>query len=207
MTEPELPYYKAPPGLRERVQSAVRRTPRRHPVYQRPVIWMTGLAAAVLLFASGALFFAPRDRAPGDEVASVLDGHLRSLVPGHLADVASTDQHTVKPWFAGKLDFSPPVVDGAADGFPLVGGRVDVIDGRNVAALVYSRRNHIINLFSRPLGAGEHVAEAAMERRGYNLLTWTDGSMRFWAVSDLNRPELDQLHHLVVARIAASSPP
>jgi anti-sigma factor RsiW len=203
----ELPYYKAPAGLRERVRSAARRAPRRPPVQLRPMIWLTGLAAALLLIASGALFFAPRDRAPGDEVASVLDGHLRSLVPGHLADVASTDQHTVKPWFAGKLDFSPPVVDAAGDGFPLVGGRVDVIDGRDVAALVYSRRNHIINLFVRPISAGEHVADGATERRGYHLLSWTDGSMRFWAVSDLNESELAQLQQLLVARTAAARSP
>ena len=199
MSQPRLPYYAAPSGLRDRVQAAVRRPPARRSVPWRPAAWTTGIAAALVLLASGAWLLGAQRRAADAELTSVLDGHLRSLAPGHLADVASTDQHTVKPWFAGKLDFSPPVVDPAADGFPLVGARVDVVDGRNVAALVYSRRSHIINVFVRPLGADERATSGNGERRGYNFVRWAVGGMRFWAVSDLNVQEFAQLQKLLVA--------
>jgi anti-sigma factor RsiW len=199
MSQPRLPYYAAPSGLRDRVQAAVRRPPARPSAPWRPAAWTTGVAAALVLLASGAWLLGAQRRAADAELTSVLDGHLRSLAPGHLADVASTDQHTVKPWFAGKLDFSPPVADPAADGFPLVGARVDVLDGRNVAALVYSRRSHIINVFVRPLGADERATSRNGERRGYNLVRWAGGGMRFWAVSDLNVQELAQLRNLLVA--------
>jgi anti-sigma factor RsiW len=202
MSEARLPYYTAPDGLRERVQAAVRRPRARRPAPWRPAALMTGLAAALVLLVAGAWRLGGQRRAADVELAAVLDGHLRSLGPGHLADVASTDQHTVKPWFAGKLDFSPPVVDPAAEGFPLVGGRVDVLDGRNVAALIYSRRSHVINVFVRPLGPGESGAGRDGERRGYNVVSWSDGGMRFWAVSDLNVRELEQLRSLLAARTA-----
>ena len=162
----------------------------------------TGVAAGIVLLVSGAWLLGAQRRAAGAELTSVLDGHLRSLAPGRLADVASTDQHTVKPWFAGKLDFSPPVVNPAADGFPLVGARVDVVDGRNVAALVYSRRNHIINVFVRPLGADERATSRDEVRRGYSLMSWTGDGLRFWAASDLNVRELSQLRDLLAASTA-----
>ena len=194
MTQPPLPYYAAPAGLRDRVRSSLRRERR------RPVIWriagVTGIAAALLLV-TGTWFLGARDRTLEAEYGAVLDGHLRSLAPGHLTDVASTDKHTVKPWFAGKLDFSPPVIDPAAEGFPLVGGRVDVLQGAPVAAMVYSHRSHLINLFVRP---GENDASAAPKeavRRGINIVSWSTGGMRFWAVSDLNLPELEQFRVLV----------
>jgi anti-sigma factor RsiW len=159
---------------------------------------MMAVAAALMLAVGAGAWRLGNDRgAASAEVAMVLDGHLRSLAPGHLADVASTDQHTVKPWFAGRLDFSPPVVDAAADGFPLVGGRVDVLAGRNVAALVYSRRNHLINVFIRPLAAGEAGVAASREIRGYHILSWPSGGMQLWAVSDLNARELEQLRGLL----------
>jgi len=190
MSQPELPRYAAPPGLRERVQAAMRREPARARPSWRPSAWQTGVAAAaVVLMAAAGWFFIQRGVANG-ELAAIFDAHLRSLAPGHLADVASTDQHTVKPWFAGKLTFSPPVVDAAADGFPLVGGRVDVVDGREVAALVYSRRSHIINLFVRPLGGGERAVRPGAALRGYNVVRWSRDGMLFQAVSDLNPQEL-----------------
>jgi anti-sigma factor RsiW len=201
MNEQQLPYYTAPAGLRDRVLSAVRSAPARRATRWRPAVWMTGIAAGLVLMVSGAWFFGAQRRAAESEMTAVLDGHLRSLAPGRLADVASTDQHTVKPWFAGKLDFSPPVVDAATEGFPLVGARVDVVDARNVAALVYSRRSHVINVFVRPLGAGERATGRDEERRGYNVVSWTAAGMRFWAVSDLNVQELAQLRNLLVARI------
>lgn len=193
MTEVQLPYFPAPTGLRERVRSAVRRDRRRRS-------WRIGVTAgltASLVLLAGAWGIRAAGGGADPGFAAALDGHLRSLAPGHLTDVASTDRHTVKPWFAGRLDFSPPVVDPAAAGFPLLGGRVDVLDGTPVAALVYSRRSHLINVFVRPAAAQETTTPRATVLRGINILTWSDGAMRFWAVSDLNLAELEQLRGLV----------
>jgi anti-sigma factor RsiW len=125
--------------------------------------------------------------------------HVRSqMLPSHRFDVASSDQHTVKPWFEGKLDFSPPARDFAAQGFPLIGGRLDYIHNRPVAALVYQRRKHTINinLFIWPSTTGTERAPTTATRQGYHLLQWTQSGMIFWAVSDLNAPELDEFARL-----------
>jgi len=120
--------------------------------------------------------------------ANVLSAHLRSLAGTHLLDVPSSDHHTVKPWFNGKLDFSPAVKD--VDGFPLLGGRLEYLDGHPAAALVYGRRQHIINLFTWPSSAP--TADASETRNGYNLQSWSGNGMVFWVVSDLNQAELRQ---------------
>ncbi len=206
MTERRLPYYVAPTRLRDRVQAASRRPRAPRTASWRPAAWMTGLAAAFVLFTSGAWLLSAQRRAVDAELAAVLDGHLRSLAPGHLADIASTDQHTVKPWFAGKLDFSPPVEDHAAAGFPLKGARVDIVGAQTVAALVYSRRSHIINVFVRPLVADERKTRRDGERRGYNVVSWVGGGMKFWAVSDLNVQELRELRNLLAARTVGPVP-
>jgi anti-sigma factor RsiW len=113
---------------------------------------------------------------------------VRSLMADHLTDVPSSDRHTVKPWFQGKLDYGVPVADFAAQGFPLVGGRLDVLDGKPAAALVYRRAKHVINLFVWPGGhADEHVSQ-----RGYGAYFWSKGDMQYCAISDLNDPELRQ---------------
>jgi anti-sigma factor RsiW len=125
----------------------------------------------------------------------VVAGHVRALMGAHLFDVRSTDQHTVKPWFLGKLDFSPPVDDLAPDGFPLVGGRLDYLSGRSVAALVYQRRQHTINVFIWPVTDSNEAATDARTLRGFHVRHWTRGGMTFWAVSDLNDTELDQFVH------------
>ena len=117
----------------------------------------------------------------------LLASHIRSLQVDHLTDVATSDQHTVKPWFNGKIDFAPPVVDLASSGFPLVGGRVDYIGGRTVAALVYRRRGHIINVFIWPAPPGE---AATSERDGYNFASWSKDGLAFWAVTDASADDI-----------------
>jgi anti-sigma factor RsiW len=142
----------------------------------------------------------------------VIDAHLRSLQPGHLTDVISTDQHTVKPWFDGKLDFAPPVRDFADQGFPLQGGRLDVVNNRTVAALVYGRRKHFVNVFIWPVSAAANgndkslANEASNEkdatpesgsRQGYQWIEWRKNGMDFYAVSDTAPADLQELQRLL----------
>jgi anti-sigma factor RsiW len=188
-------YHRAPPELRERLRFALRKqaneTARPRARWQRR--WNTGvaIAAAVVLSVSAALYIAlptPQDRLVDDVVSS----HVRSLMANHLSDVASSDQHTVKPWFNGKLDYSPPVNDLTVQGFPLIGGRLDYVNDHPAAALVYRHRLHVINLFVWPRENGHKQKLRALSRQGYNLLHWVEGGMEFWAVSDLNEAELKQ---------------
>jgi anti-sigma factor RsiW len=120
----------------------------------------------------------------------LVDAHVRSLLPNHLLDVVSTDRHTVKPWFAGKTDIAPPVVDLTDKGFPLIGGRLDYVDGHSAAVLVYGRRLHTINVFVWRTGAGE-PRDGSFEVRGHSLLHWTKAGLSYWAVSDAAEPELE----------------
>lgn len=180
--------------------------------------WMvagTALAALALVIFSGS----PRISWPignralsgasatGDVLArEVLNSHLRSLMPGHLMDVVSTDQHTVKPWFDGRVDFAPPVNDFAADGFRLIGGRLDYLDGRSVAALVYQRRKHIVNVFVWPTADSSDSAVKSVEHDGYNLLHWRRGGMNYWMASDLNAQEMYTFAGLLRAPSTAPAP-
>jgi anti-sigma factor RsiW len=128
-----------------------------------------------------------------DLADAVVTEHIRSLQAEHLLDVISTDQHTVKPWFNGKLDFAPPIVDLAANGFPLSGGRLDYLAGHTVAALVYHHKQHPINLFIWPNSSGRSSAPpTCVERAGYHLCNWSNQAMNYWAISDLNAAELSQ---------------
>jgi len=160
-----------------------------------------GLAAAfALMLLAG--HFTPG--AGGPEIdAELTASHVRSLMAGHLTDVTSTDQHTVKPWFQGKLNYSPPVQDFAAEGFPLAGGRLDYLAGRPVAALVYHRQQHVINVFVWP--ATEAEPQQLMAHQGYNVLGWRDGGMQFFAVSDVNPRDIEALRTLW--RRASNAPP
>jgi anti-sigma factor RsiW len=120
----------------------------------------------------------------------IVSSNIRSLMANHMLDVVSTDQHTVKPWFNGKLDFSPPVKDLAAQEFPLIGGRLDYIGGRSVAALIFHRNKHVINLFIWPTTEKDSKPTASASIQGYNVIHWSKAEMTFWAVSDLNEKEL-----------------
>ncbi|HMA20703.1 MAG TPA: hypothetical protein VKO87_07855, partial [Gemmatimonadaceae bacterium] len=120
----------------------------------------------------------------------LIDAHVRSMLPGHLLDVTSTDRHTVKPWFAGKTDIAPQVYDLSQRGFPLLGGRLDYVDGHSVAALAYGRRLHTINVFVWRHADGE-PAPGSFTARGYSLVHWTSNGLSYWAVSDAALSEVE----------------
>jgi anti-sigma factor RsiW len=198
----EVPYRPMPDAVRERVFAALDmprpkpvRRPARYPVSSRFHRWRRsavgfGFGAAC----AAAVAFVVLSPAEQDLTEQVITSHVRALQPGHLEDVLSTDEHTVKPWFDGRIDFAPPVKDLASAGFPLRGGRLDYIRERPVAALVYQRDKHIIDLFAWP-AAGEAKPEAEFtEHNGYNVLHWVENNIDLWAVSDV-APE--QLHKFV----------
>jgi len=152
------------------------------------------LTVALLMLA---MFLTQSHRQEERVTAELIDAHVRSLQPGHLTDVQSTDQHTVKPWFDGKLDFVPPVVDYSDRGFPLLGGRLDVLEGHDVAALVYSRRKHLINLFVWPSRGGGLNLASSGSRQGYNWMAWQSGDMSFYMISDVSSADLRELRSLI----------
>jgi anti-sigma factor RsiW len=186
-----LARYPLPPGLRKRVSRALGRQAPRGNVRR----WAL-LAASLLLVALGVVGGARLAGGAGDRdrlAQGVVDSHVRSQMADHLVDVPSSDSHTVKPWFQGKLDFSPPVRDLRAEGFPLAGGRLDYLEGRPVAAVVYRRRQHVINVLIWPEEGEAESAPRELTKQGYNLSHWRRGRMSWWVVSDLNRGELREL--------------
>ena len=196
LAQPSL-YRRAPAVLREPWQTAT-------PAAEAPVriaksprapfalAMAAGFAAALLLVAPLWIHTASqRNEDTSQLIGDAVSSHIRSMQPQHLMDVVSTDQHTVKPWFDGKLDFSPRVKDLAGEGFPLVGGRLDALDGHSVAALIYKRRLHVINLYQWPVSSDD-TSPAANQWRGYTVIRWTTGDMRYIAVSDVNEADLRQ---------------
>jgi mycothiol system anti-sigma-R factor len=216
-------YYKAPAELRQRIQSSLRneigakatrngtrgsqilRTQKRLILAETPWNWLA-LAAAIILAAIIASTLLPRMRAPSADqflATQLIASHVRSLMADHLTDVASSDQHTVKPWLDVKLDFAAPVVDLSGDGFPLIGGRLDYLDTHSVAALVYQRRKHFINLFIWPTTPADSKEQKMVEREGYHLVHWADGDFTYWAISDVSVGDLENFQRLFEKQIAA----
>lgn len=188
-----IPRLHAPDTLRHSVRSVARPGSRRAVTLWRSLA--IAASFAVVAFGGWQLGF---QRGVGETLADqVLASHVRSLMPGHLTDVQSSDQHTVKPWFNGKLDFSPPVRDFADRGYPLLGGRLDYAGGRPVAALVYGRRQHIVNVFLWPASRDAARGPANLTRNGYHVLHWTTPQYVYWVVSDLGLPELQEFTQLL----------
>lgn len=193
-------YFKAPPELEKRIQRSLRQAAKA----EAPVRWLSGswfkMATPLALAALVVLMIVPYFAGPSsDELLTqeVVASHIRSLMPNHLADVPSTDEHTVKPWFNGKLDFSPPVADPANEGFPLIGGRLDYLNNRPVAALIYRHDKHIINVFVWPASDGRQLAQTTKSQQGYNVIRWTGSGMNFWVVSDLEGSQLAKFSELL----------
>lgn len=213
----EAQRHAAPEYLKHRIHAALRAeaagtpphpaSPRTSPRAWRhawPWAWINlGLAGAMTAaFAVTLTLYLGQPSADDRIEQELVSSHFRSLMPDHLADVASTDQHTVKPWFAGKLDYSPPVYDLAAQGYALIGGRLDYLQQRPVAALAYRHRLHIVNLYIWPDASGHASAPQAGMRQGFHLLRWTQDGMRYSAVSDINPQDLAQFAALLRQKVA-----
>jgi anti-sigma factor RsiW len=194
--------HSAPDVLRARVRGAIAAQPlpsaaplpRSAALARASYRWraaaLVAAALACVALGSGATAIALRQsRQASALVEQVLASHVRSLMPDHLTDVLSSDQHNVKPWFNGRLDFSPSVPRLDSAGFPLIGGRLDYVDDRAVASVVYRRRQHIINVYSWPSSSGD-APLAMTAAHGYNMLHWRERGVEQWVVSDLNASEL-----------------
>jgi anti-sigma factor RsiW len=181
--------YTAPPLLRRRIEAALPQ-PVAAPS-RRAVLRGFAMGSAVsAIAATGLVAIVLRNDDVERIQSEVVSAHLRSLQAGHLTDVISTDQHTVKPWFNGKLDVAPPVIDLTAQGFTLIGGRLDYVDARPIGAVIYKRRSHIINLFVAQTASTERHAAKISSLQGFNIRRWSDRGLNFWAVSDLGADEL-----------------
>ncbi|MBO0734694.1 MAG: anti-sigma factor [Methylocapsa sp.] len=180
--------YPAPESLRLRIERALPR-PAIRPSRRE---WLQGFALGAglsAIAASGVFVAVLREDKESPILSDIVSAHLRALEPDHLTDVPSSDRHSVKPWFNGKVDAAPPVPDLSAEGFALIGGRLDAIGGKMVAAIVYKKRAHIINLFVAPGAAGERLP-AIEKAQGFNVRHWTEDGVSLFAISDLNAAEL-----------------
>ena len=187
-----LPRFTAPAGLRGKISASVRAEARRSGAGRRvapfPASWVAGLAASVAVCLLAGYSWGSRNARSRAVVGEVFTEHVRSLQEGHLMDVVSTDRHTVRPWFAGKVNFSPPVVDLVDAGYPLAGGRLDAVDGKTAAALVFRRGSHSINLFVWPVQSAPALP-GSTSRDGFNARAWRKGDLDFLAISEI--PEVD----------------
>jgi anti-sigma factor RsiW len=219
ISSPSL-YHRAPASLGERIQLAIPAAldtpqvqlaaPLATRGRRRSSLQLAAMAASVLLLIGasatiGILLF-PGPSADDRLAERIVASHVRSLQVDHLTDVASSDKHTVKPWFRGKLDFSPQVPDLSAEGYILTGGRMDYLTDRPVAVLVYSRRLHAINVFTWPAVDDENKAVRKSSQQGYQIRTWNQSKMTYWAVSDLNDQEFDEFVKLFQAKCSQSPP-
>lgn len=197
---PEL-QFRTPPHLRQRIEAAL---PSTRAPDRRSLLKGFAMGSAIsALAATGLVAIVLRH---GDEqriLSDVVSAHLRSLQPGHLTDVLSSDQHTVKPWFNGRLDVAPPVIDLTAQGFTLIGGRLDSIDGRTIAAIVYRRRTHVINLFVAPTANAEPAAARIEMIQGFNIRRWSERGLSYWAISDLGIDEFSEFGRMFDAAVRA----
>jgi anti-sigma factor RsiW len=195
-----VPYFQPPAGLEQRLHARLRAesgAPQRGPRFAMPWRW-AAVAAALMLTATVTWRTTLLSSRPAELLAEeVVSNHVRSLMAEHLTDVPSSDRHTVKPWFNGRLDFSPAVGDFPDRGFTLAGGRLDYLDGRPVAALVYRTRQHVTNLFVWPAPERPDSEIQTTDRQGYHVLHWTKAHMNYWAVSDLNAGELTEFAGLI----------
>jgi anti-sigma factor RsiW len=194
-------YQRAPVDLADTIRTALarERPAASHSARDRRQLLQR---AAVLLLTVGATAFLTWVLAQNLAEQALVErdvvvAHVRSLIQEAPFQIASSDRHTVKPWFNGRVDFAPQVKDLAADGFPLAGGRLDVIGDRRVAAVIYKRRQHLINVFMWPTAGIDSPARAVVSK-GYNVLTWTAGGTTYWAVSDLNAAEMTELQKLLL---------
>jgi anti-sigma factor RsiW len=182
--------YATPPLLRKRIEASLGKAQPALPT-RRALLRGFAMGSAVsAIAATGLVAIVLRDDDQQRIEAEIVSAHLRSLQAGHLTDVVSTDQHTVKPWFNGKLDVSPPVIDLTAQGFTLIGGRLDYVDARAIGAVVYKRRAHIINLFVAQTTSTVHRPARIENLQGFNIRHWSDRGLNYWAVSDLGADEL-----------------
>ena len=190
---------KAPAALRLRIEAALPAaaaasiTPLAAVPSRRTLLKGFAMGSAVsALAATGLVAIVLRNDDQQRIEAEIVSAHLRSLQAGHLTDVISTDQHTVKPWFNGKLDVAPPVIDLTAQGFTLIGGRLDYVDARPIGAVVYRRRQHVINLFVAQTSSTARRASRLETIQGFNIRSWRDRGLSYWAVSDINPDELNE---------------
>ena len=195
MHDPNL-YHRAPVELEQKLRKLMPRSRQsRSQSWFQPLIWVsTGAAFATAVLLIGLFIARPSTPSTAQDVVA---SHIRSLMADHLMDVVSTDQHTVKPWFDGKIDFAPPVQDFAAEGYPLAGGRLDYLDARKVAVLIYHRALHVINLYVWPAADSGASPPETQAVKGYNVISWKNSGFEFRAVSDLNAAELRDFAQLV----------
>jgi anti-sigma factor RsiW len=198
-------YQRAPAALAERIRLQIAREEHgREPLSAAGWGRYARHAATLLLVAglsaSAAWHIANTRRVHSTLQGDILVAHVRSMVQDNPTQITSSDRHTVKPWFIGRLDYSPPVLDLTAQGFPLKGGRLDIIGDRRVASIVYTRRQHVINLFVWPADGGAAKKPEPASAKGYNALTWTAEGVVHWAISDLNLPELKQFQSLLAGQ-------